>query len=116
LAWLREDLLLFEFLECPDPHAVSHATSRDSSGFDRLEQFLPRGTILDGPTHVGNHTILETPRRQDPQHTQFLHFDGQRAVLAHTEAPDFRPGGGVIWVKLCGPVHLAIAIGIGEVI
>ena len=46
---------------------------------------------------------------------QFLHIDRQRAVLAHTEAPDFRPGSGVGWVELRGPVHFTIAIRIREV-
>jgi len=58
----------------------------------------------------------KAPRRQDAQHDQFLFFDGQRALLAHAETSDFRSGGGVGRVELRGPVHLAIAIGIAEVL
>jgi hypothetical protein len=83
----REGPVLVECLERPDPHTVGHATPRDGGGFDRLEQFLLRGAVRDGPAHVGGHPILQAPRRQDPQHDQFLHFDGQRAILAYTEAP-----------------------------
>src|SRR5262245_23711678 len=34
-----ESPIVFEGLECPDPHTVGHASPRDGSGFDRLEQF-----------------------------------------------------------------------------
>ena len=55
----REGPVLFEVLARPDPHTVGHATSRDSGGFDGLEQFLLRGTVLDSLAHVGGHAILE---------------------------------------------------------
>ena len=110
-----EGPVLVERLERPDSHTVGHATSRDGRGFDGLEQFLLGGAVVDGAAHVGLHPILQAPGRQDPQHNQFLHFDGQRPVLAHTQAPDFRPGGGVGRVQLRGPVHLTVAIGIVQV-
>src|SRR5215831_6780881 len=112
----REGPLLFEFLERPDPYTVGHTSPKDGGSFDRLEQFLLRGAVLDGPAHVGHHTILEAPRRQDAHHHEFFHFDGQRALLAHTEAPDFGPGGGVGWIELRGPVHFRVAIGILHVL
>ena len=65
---------------------------------------------------MGLHPILPTPRDARSQHDQFLHFDRKRAVLAHTQAPDFRPGSGVGRIELRGPVHLAIAIGVAEVL
>jgi hypothetical protein len=61
---------------------------------------------------MGLHPILQPAGRQDPQHDQFLHFDGQRAVLAYTEAADFGAGGSVGRVKLGSPVHFTVAIGI----
>ena len=71
----REGAVLFQRLECPNAHTVGDATARDGGGFDRLEQFLLGGAVVDGPAHVGGYAILEAPRRQDPQHDQFLHFD-----------------------------------------
>ena len=100
----------------PGPPHCRPRTPRDGGGFDRLEQFLLRGAVVDGAAHVGGHAILQATRRQDPQHNQFLHFDQQRAVLAHTEASDFTTGGGVGRIKPGGPVHVTVAIRIVHIL
>jgi hypothetical protein len=107
---------LLQGVEGTDPHPVGDAASRDGRGFDGLEELVLGGAVVQGAAHVGLHPILQPAGRQDPQHNQFLHFDRQCALLAHTQAPDFRPGGGVRWVELRGPVHLAIAIGIVDIL
>ena len=56
--------------------------------------------------------VLQTAGRQDPQHHECFHFDRERAVLTHTQAPDLIARGGIGRIELRRPVHVTVAIGI----
>jgi hypothetical protein len=58
-----ESTILFQRLECPDLHSVSHAAARDCRGFDGLEYLLLGGAGLHSPAHMGLYAILQTPGR-----------------------------------------------------
>jgi hypothetical protein len=96
----RESFVLLQLLKRPDPHTVGDATPRNCGGFDDLEPFLLRGAAVDG--------TAEAPRRQDPDHHQFLDFDRQRPLLADAQAVDFGPGGCIGLIDMYNSVHITI--------
>src|SRR4029453_3562776 len=114
---------LLPVLECPlgvepqeraPPCGKRRATTRHRGGLHGLEQLAFGRTMLNSPTHVGQHPLLAgAAEGQDTDDDHLPILDRQCLALPDREFGEGYPSLGVFWVLPRHPLPVGIAVGTG---
>src|SRR5215510_8261271 len=96
------------------PGGKRRAATRHRGGLHGLEQLAFGRTMLNGPTHVGQHPLLASAAKgQDTDDDHLPILDRQCLALPDREFGEGYPGLGVFWVLPRYPLPVGIAVGTG---
>src|SRR5262249_21784220 len=100
-----------ELHECTRPGGKRRAATGHRGRLNSLEQLAFGRPMLNGPFHVGQHTLLTgTAKGQDADDDHLAIFDRQLFALSDGEFRQGDAGLGVFWILPRHPLPIGIAV------